>query len=135
MQDGIIIKLIKHKSARSVSLSFYEDDFPKNLPLSSVLNRNVDCEVKDKYRGLIKKPTLNDFIRVIKQTGIWGFCKHVNKEKKEIHYWSGKRATAEKTIEFLGHELSHVYGIKSEQIAQKYGTITKQAFTMFRDLR
>lgn len=134
MSHELKVELVEHETAKSVVLGFFSRDYPKLTP-EQILRKRTEFNIlqkDDKKHKLIRKSvTVEQLLESIEVEGVWGYCDHKSKWHKEIHYWINKKATANKIIELLGHELAHACGYSNEKTAQKVGIIACIAYNMY----
>ena len=127
----IKVTLVKHKSAKDIVLSWVRPNH-KRLSDAELMDAEVDFVLT--IGDVVKDTaTTTDLLAVVRKLSCWGYCQHVNKIDKEIHYWFGKKATDLDILNFLTHEVAHAAGYASENSACKIGGIAVFAYDMMKD--
>ena len=123
------IEFVAHDSPESVVLGFFRRDYPK-LTDEQVLKTKTDVKLLmgKKWKS---GATVQEIAEWVRLTGVWGYCCHKSKHKKEIHYWHGKHADRISVFEFLLHEIYHAGGVHSEQRACALAGLGTFAFMVF----
>jgi len=123
------IEFVRHPTARSVVLDFFRHEFPRT-PDDKLLDKKTEVTLlmgKSWHKGA----TVREIISWVQSVGIWGYCNHVSRNQKEIHFWRGKRACRTSIQEFLLHEIYHAGGYRSEKTACKLAGLGAFAYQVF----
>lgn len=122
----IQISIKKYKSAKEIVYSF----FSKNIKSLKFLEETVDA---NKVIHLNKKLKIKEIIFYLEnKQKIWAYCRIYKDNKREIHYWFSKNKNLKiyDIASIFGHEISHAVGIKSEDTANKYATVSAFVLTI-----
>jgi len=128
----IQISIKRYKSAKEIIYSF----FSKNTKSLKFLEEIVDA---NKVIYLNKKLKIKEIIFYLEnKQKIWAYCriykntKNNKNNKREIHYWFSKNKNLKiyDIASIFGHEISHAVGIKSEDTANKYATVSAFVLTI-----
>ena len=122
----IQISIKKYKSAKEIVYSF----FSKNTKSLKFLEEIVDA---NKVIYLNKKLKIKEIIFYLEnKQKIWAYCRIYKDNKREIHYWFSKNKNLKiyDIASIFGHEISHAVGIKSEDTANKYATVSAFVLTI-----
>jgi len=122
---------VKHPSARSVVFGFFRHEYPK-VPDCRLMGVRINVVVKIAGKKIVL-PFIRDFVAWVRTAGVWGYCHHKKRDRKEIHYWLCKMATAENAFEFVVHEVAHGCGFRSEQMAMKIAGLSGFAMTAYKE--
>lgn len=95
----------------------------------------IGCVDED---GSEQEFSLMDVVGFIEEHGLWGFVDR----KRVIHFWMGERATKEKVIEFLSHEIAHHEfedmkfrgEIEEEEFMDRVSGVAKRAYEMMKEV-
>lgn len=129
MNKKTVIEFVKHPTAKSVVFGYFRPDHPKVDDIR-LMEMKTDFHVLMGKRWA-KPAKVSEIMMWVRKVGIWGYCKHLSKHHKEIHYWIGKRAAKESVMEFVIHEVIHAGGYGSEELVCKLaglGTFAYKAF-------
>lgn len=134
-EKSLKITLVHHKTAKSIVLAWCRPDHPR-------LSDKRILETKTELRIFLGKSINNakakDLITVVKKQKVWGFCKHLNVNEKEIHFWKSNDVNPISLFETLAHEVAHAFGYHKEKTAQKIGAAAAFTYTFttqyFRDI-
>lgn len=124
------VEFVRHKTAKALVLSWFRVDHPR-MKEEKLLKQKTDFTLT--IGNEIKESgTVEELIKVVRSIGHWGYCMHVNKEEKEVHYWVGKKTTEYEIMNFLAHEVAHAVGYYSEKSACKIGGICAFAYEVMK---
>jgi|GEM_PF-2720673 len=129
--EKTIFSFVQHPTAKSVVFGFFRHENP-TIPDCRLMGVRVNVQIKVQGEKIVL-PLIGDFVSWVKKAGVWGYCHHIRKDRKEIHYWVGKNATAENTFEFVMHEIAHGGGFRGERAAQKIAGLGGFAMLAYRD--
>lgn len=115
--DKTIFSFVQHQTAKSVVFGFFRHEHP-TVPDCRLMGVRINIKVTIGGKKLVL-PYIRDFVGWVRTAGVWGYCQHIRKDRKEIHYWIGKNATVENTFEFILHEIAHGGGFRGERSATK----------------
>jgi hypothetical protein len=124
------ITFVEHPSAKSVVLGWCRTDHPR-LSDKRILETKTDLRIV--LGKTINNAKAKDLIKVVKKQKVWGYCKHLSVNEKEIHYWKDKDVNPIALFETLAHEVAHAFGYHKEKTAQKIGAAAAFTYTFFKD--
>jgi len=108
------LELVCHPSARRLVLSYFRFRHPR-MSVSRIMALKTDFCTR--FDGEWKEARVRDLLLNVRRIGLWGYCHHVSKTHKQIHYWVGRRPDIVSVLELFAHELAHAIGYSSERTA------------------
>jgi len=123
------IEFVRHPTAKSVVLGYFRHDHPR-MDDKRILASNSEFHL---FMGKkwVKPAKVSELVSWIRTVGVWGYCNHVSRRHKEIHFWIGKRACRENVMEFILHEIFHAGGFSGERLVCKLAGLGTFAHSVF----
>ena len=111
-------------------IRYFRYDHPR-VKEARLLNFKTEFTIVHNHRK-VKDAKVKFVLKAVRRIGLWAFCRHITKDKKEIHFWIGKHKKVQNynIMDMLAHEISHSIGIKSEKIASKFGGVAGLAYML-----
>jgi hypothetical protein len=123
------VEFVRHPTATSVVLGYFRHEHPR------MTDERLMAATSDFHlfmgRKWVKPARVKELISWVRQVGVWGYCNHVERRHKEIHFWIGKRACRENVLEFILHEVAHAGGFSGEQVVCRLAGLGAFAYHVF----
>jgi hypothetical protein len=123
------LTFVEHRSAKSLVVGYFRPEYPR-LSVKRILEQKTEFSVL--LGETIPNARVSELLKAVQNRGMWGWCKHLDKNNKEIHYWLDKPPLNQiKVFELFAHEISHAFGYSCEKRAQKIAAVSAFTFAHF----
>lgn len=123
------IEFVQHPTAKSVVLGFFRHDHPR-MTDERLMTADSGFQLL-MGKTWVKSAKVKELVSLVRTVGLWGYCRHLSRRHKEIHFWIGKRACREKVMEFILHEVAHAGGFSNEDSVCKIAGLGVFAYNVF----